>query len=589
MKKKLFLITLMVALFACIFAISISAEGFVSDYTEEVTELGAGPDWADLGDKDATAVLKKADGTYIRIPLYYIYQANGSNQLRHEIQTTTGRTGFRYDWIGEQLDEEFTHESLVALDIPEGIKTTSGLNNYKALKEVVFPLSATGLPKSENHPTLEKVFVKQSREADGTVKGITTVSDYAFKNAKAVAYFKFQLDYTTYIGDCAFMNCAVKELRFEGPMTGMKNSLFGGCSKLETIYINNTSATRVKGGQIFSGNSVLKNVVLNGVELPDYTFQNINGLTEGGMTIVATNVGTVGQMAFKNVLNISNATLSGVTSIGNGMFLNCTNLKTVDISGPITTVNNIFSNCPNVESAIVRVIGNPFPDATSVGGITSIVSKDVYEADKDTYKTGKHFVYGYNLCELLYGGAHVETDDVVCTFVDENGKPTDVKFLSTFKVSSPCGRNCGEENIIKTIDPLFICKGYSASITGNVGIVLGFQVNNEAIDEYTSFTGEEIRYGVFAASQEKLDGGNIFENGIANENVVCAEIKATEFSAFEIKVIGIADDKKDVLLALGAYVAVTKDESTEYSYMQATDKGEKTGNYYFVSYNDIVK
>ena len=589
MKKKLFLITLMVALFACIFAISISAEGFVSDYTEEVTELGAGPEWADLGDKDATAVLKKADGTYIRIPLYYIYQANGSNQLRHEIQTTTGRTGFRYDWIGEQLDEEFTHESLVALDIPEGIKTTSGLNNYKALKEVIFPLSATGLPKSENHPTLEKVFVKQSREADGTVKGITTVSDYAFKNAKAVAYFKFQLDYTTYIGSCAFMNCAVKELRFEGPMTGISSSLFGGCSKIETIYINNTSATRVKGSQIFSGNSVLKNVVLNGVELPDYTFQNINGLTEGGMTIVATNVGPVGQMAFKNVLNISNATLSGVTSIGNGMFLNCTNLKTVDISGPITAVNNIFSNCPNVESAIVRVIGNPFSDATSVGGITSIVSKDVYEADKDTYKTGKHFVYGYNLCELLYGGVHVETDDIAYTYIDKEGNETSVRFLSTLKISSPCGRNCGQESIIDMIDPLFECLGYSGKEFASVGIAVGFKVNNEAINKYEETMGVNITYGVFAVSQEKIGDSDVFdENGNAISSAITAELTAYAFSIFEVKVVGFADDQKALPLAIGAYVKTTDGDKAEYSYLQSGTP-EENEKYCFVSYNDIVK
>ena len=50
----------------------------------------------------------------------------------------------------------------------------------------------------------------------------------------------------------------------------------------------------------------------------------------------------------------------------------------------------------------------------------------------------------------------------------------------------------------------------------------------------------------------------------------------------------MTDAQKDALLALGAYVAVTKDGATEYSYMQDETKGELIGSYYFVSYNDIV-
>ena len=35
-------------------------------------------------------------------------------------------------------------------------------------------------------------------------------------------------------------------------------------------------------------------------------------------------------------------------------------------------------------------------------------------------------------------------------------------------------------------------------------------------------------------------------------------------------------------------MAVTDDEGTKYSYIQDDTKGEKIGNYYFVSYNDVV-
>ena len=90
-------------------------------------------------------------------------------------------------------------------------------------------------------------------------------------------------------------------------------------------------------------------------------------------------------------------------------------------------------------------------------------------------------------------------------------------------------------------------------------------------------------YGVFAASSEKLGNGDIFENGVANQNAICAEIKATEFAVFDLKITGFADAQKDALLALGAYVSVTKDGATEYSYMQDSTKGTFSGKYYFAS------
>ena len=78
------------------------------------------------------------------------------------------------------------------------------------------------------------------------------------------------------------------------------------------------------------------------------------------------------------------------------------------------------------------------------------------------------------------------------------------------------------------------------------------------------------------------------QNGVANENAICAEIKATEFSAFDLKITGFEDSQKETKLALGAYVAVSKGENTEYSYMQDSTKGTTNGKYYFASYNDIT-
>ncbi|MBO5261538.1 MAG: hypothetical protein J6B45_00670, partial [Clostridia bacterium] len=66
-----------------------------------------------------------------------------------------------------------------------------------------------------------------------------------------------------------------------------------------------------------------------------------------------------------------------------------------------------------------------------------------------------------------------------------------------------------------------------------------------------------------------------------------AEITNHQFVAFELKIVGFTDTQKDIKLAMGAYVAVTDGETTEYSYMQNDEPGENE-KYSFVSYNDIV-
>ena len=369
MKKRFLLTALFVVMLVCVLAFSISASDFKSSYTENVTKFydtdgttELMPEWVDLDDKNATAVLKLASGEIVRIPLYYIYQEKGT-ELSHEIRTSDSNSGFRYEWVSTQLanagklqaDEAISHANLVALEIPEGTKTTSGLSSYTALEEVVFPLTATGIPKSENNATVKRVFVRQELASDGTVKGITKIADYAFKNAKKLEYFKLELDYATYVGNNAFLNCLIKEFTVQGPITGMGSAAFSGCTQLKTVYINNTSDTVVSiGSQAFKGSTGLTSVTLNGFSIPSYTFENVNGLT-GGLTVKLTNVTTFGEMPFKNALNLEHIEITGpITNFGSSTFLGCHNLSTVKVVNTLDTPaacgNNTFDGLKGLTS-----------------------------------------------------------------------------------------------------------------------------------------------------------------------------------------------------------------------------------------------
>ena len=161
-------------------------------------------------------------------------------------------------------------------------------------------------------------------------------------------------------------------------------------------------------------------------------------------------------------------------------------------------------------------------------------------------------------------------------------------YLNNGYCSSACTNEGCSFELNEELNPLFTCLGYSAPENGKGGIAIGFTLNNEAIKEYTKATGKTLKYGVFAVSQDRLGVNDVFsEDGTVAEGVINAEITNYEFVAFELKIVGFTDERKDTKLAMGAYVAVTEGEETEYSYMQAGEPNENE-KYSFVSYNDII-
>ena len=150
-----------------------------------------------------------------------------------------------------------------------------------------------------------------------------------------------------------------------------------------------------------------------------------------------------------------------------------------------------------------------------------------------------------------------------------------------------CDR-CGDENVDEKTPKLFVCLGYSAPEDGRGGIAIGYTINNEAIAEYVASIGKTFTYGAFAVAQQRIGNGDVFGNdGTTADGVIAAELSGYNISAFELKILGFTDEYKDAKLALGAYVAVTDDEGTAYSYIQSGTpiEGEK---YCFTSFNEIV-
>ena len=137
---------------------------------------------------------------------------------------------------------------------------------------------------------------------------------------------------------------------------------------------------------------------------------------------------------------------------------------------------------------------------------------------------------------------------------------------------------CGYmKEVTEVINPLFVSVGYSISEVNYDAIMVGFEVDLVAINDYKEMTGYEVSYGLFVAKSAKLGTNTIFdENGNVNEGAAAVEMSSIrDYSIIELKVKGIDSfKKKGEALIMGGYAKLTKDETTEFSYLQAAEANE---------------
>ena len=270
-----------------------------------------------------------------------------------------------------------------------------------------------------------------------------------------------------------------------------------------------------------------------------------------------------------------------VTTIENA-FIGNKSLTTVYIPNSVTSISDTFVNSSwenQPTNAVYIYTGKDvsvFAECTRFDGANEISAS---KYDPSATYTGINLVFGYSHCIAYNDGIHAEkVSDTIVT-----------SYLESIKIVSKCVL-CEMTEDNDSIAPLFTCLGYSAPTFGESGgIALGYTVNLQAINEYTEATGETLTYGVFAVAYENIGKNDVFDaNGTPAGGVISAEISNREFVAFELAIVGFTDEYKPAKLAMGAYVAVTKDDTTTYSYMQDTTKGELIGNYYFASYNNVI-
>ena len=426
---------------------------------------------------------------------------------------------------------------------------------------------------NEPFTALIETFNKDNKNKNGTM---------------ALEYAYLRLD-TTSLGQKAFARCTkLKYVNLEkltqltniGSVNDKYNGTFNygevfiGCTSLfegQILDLSKTSLTRMAAGNATGGN--FSSVPMIGVKLP------ING----------SNI-TIGKATFRYCSYLKTVWMgSNIAEISREVF-DGTALETVFFVGTETELSTVIS----------KIATNYNQSFLDIASSKNIISYNDYLELAD--KSGNHFVTDYTSCAYNNGG-HGELsttgpcvgkcNDCGATVVyhnDDKNLLTTVIYSNYGEVGTKtiaCQNDGCTYNVTEETPALFTCLGYSAPEDGRGGIAIGFTVNNVAIAEYEEITGKTLKYGVFAVLKDRLGDNDVFsEDGTVAEGVIDVEITEYEFAVFEIKIVGFTDEQKDTKLAMGAYVAVTDGETTEYSYMQGGDNENE--KYCFVSYNDII-
>lgn len=387
-------------------------------------------------------------------------------------------------------------------------------------------------------------------------------------------------------------NTNLTEVHFNSNYETMDQRAFMNCTSLQKVYdLENTKLTAIPH-EAFKNTKIEEIILPNTVvSIAESAFYSSNNQTTTKVVLGANFTTFVSHDGFKNANALKELYIpAGCTSIPGNVFNSLASDCVIYFTGTKAQLDTLIANTNSNNTAFL----NACKQAVSVDEFNNLEAK-----------SGRYIVYGYNKCDAFYNGIHDKTQLSPCVALCNNCGNSDETHDSSYensvveyasflkagaKVTSCENKGC-TYSVTEELPALFSCKGFSASNTGN-GISLGFEVNNKAIADYTSVTGKILKYGVFAGSQSNLDTKDIFDADVS-EKVITAEIEATEFSAFDIKVVGFkTETQKSTLLALGAYVELIDDNGTAYSYMQidATDDavsevGEK---YVYVTFDSIV-
>lgn len=566
MKKKLLLISLMVALFACLLVISVSAENKIIKLTELPTldEIHENPsayvshldafDGNSYGELDSSSVVVLSDlaalPTYYVFPSYYYIQST-SNDVYDQLPvlnaaiSAADSTAFAGYSANSNSWGRGGCVYLIRFEVPTYVTTLGARAKFEGssnLVEVYFPTKTvideeTGLEKVVSCITSasgENLFsscakLEYVHNTEYLPAGLVTTNKDGFASCKSLKEIKIP-EAATSIAQGCFRECsALTEITIPNNLTTINKMAFAYCTNLETVRFGAgfyKFASPNHDYETFLFSSGIKYVYLSNNE---YQFAASNGAT-----------------AAKNIFNQG----TNVTFFFTGSLDEAQAFK-----------DAFPSKNDNVNILNAELVA--YDPAINYNGYADSLGKNL-------------IVYNYSKCDAFYNGVHsyeANTCVEICsvckdTKVLDNPSHTLKMEISYTKYTVDGTKHVYCTNNGCTMDEtlvapkLFEFVGYSTNDEGTE-LCVGYAFNAVAIAEYNEANGTNIQYGVVATIIDEGESLSLsYNDGVVSsnlDNTVIASINGA-YAGVDFKLSGFKDyeegdtvDLKALNLVMCAY------------------------------------
>lgn len=605
MKKKIFLITAMVALLVCLFAISVSA-------ANEVTLVG--------GDK---------------VDFETVFKVEKSGGVENVV------TGFNTGYNNNSMTDVVFPDYIVGIEC-NGLFGKYANPASTTIKTLTFEASDEFFISGDNifsgisvtKVTFNPDCIVEIRK--GSFSGCTSLTEITFPKFRKLA--------TNSFANCSNM-VPTNELVFSDDMTEIGADAFYGCAKLGGTIVfpatlkkinqeafNSTAIVGVDFSKCASLETLAKSIFahcdsLSAIDmsacvsltsLSNSFAENCDNLAS---VILPPNLETINEKSFawcgklQSMVIPASCTLIGVEAFQYARKGQDLQVFTLYIQSNVnfdTSRYSVFnSSGAKVEFILIgeNVTAESFKAANTYSHVTGATVVDYIGGENPwTYVPGQaitsHTIVE-NYCKTLALTGEHNSEDNPCVIncsvcglaaTKENPEHTykvTVLYANGYdstgvKLTACTNKGCGHKGAEEVLEALIECKGYSAEIDtkkDSKGIVVGYTINQGAITKYYELTGKTVKYGIYAATQVALGEKEIFgENGMPIEGAVKAEVNEG-FVALKLKICEITD--LDAKFAMGAYLEIVGEGDKEYAFIEDGEPLENA-KHCFVSYNDLA-
>ncbi len=366
MKKKLLLVLSIVALFVCLFAISVSAET-TDPYIEFKVKLASGTEYVNA----YTSNSNSSSPTLSLDSAFYL-----DNDLTTAI-SKDDIVGMDFSNASAKNSDKNVVASFVKASTPyancKEIKWFSATNSCNAIPEVAFQ-SWTALESVDFG--IAKTVSKNAFNGSGLKSlvlpsTVTKIQTGAFKECLSLKSVVIEGEMKHKEGESHFYGCSALETVDLGSLTSISDYMFKNCTSLKTLVLPSTVTSIAK--ETFMGCTALASVDLGNINAMNYSaFNGCTSLTE--VTFPST-LTSIKNSAFYGCTSLKYVTFSSNVTLDWGVFEDCTTLEYVDFKTTITTIaNKTFKGCTALKAVSIpegctTIKGLAFDNCSSLNAV----------------------------------------------------------------------------------------------------------------------------------------------------------------------------------------------------------------------------